>query len=343
MKKVIILQNYVPHYRKPIYNELGLKYDVTILHSGNPSIIENDSYKEIIVKSQKIWKFHLQCGVIKTLRANKYDTIIAMFDLAWISYILINFIYPRKIIYWGHRYSSNSIVNSFRTIMMKISKANILYSQIEVERMIVSGIDKKKIFIAHNTMLVPNKENCSNNLKDRFIFVGRAQKRKKVDLLITAFSNILNELQSDTKLYIIGEGEENDSLKEIVNKLSINERVIFTGAIHDNALLKTHFSKSYAYISPGPVGLGVLHSFAYGVPVVTLDYGKHGPEYHNIIDNENGLLFNDLNELESLILNLEKNKNNTIRLGSNAFNQYNNKRNIKVMVDGLIQAINYDY
>ena len=64
MKKVIILQNYVPHYRKPIYNELGLKYDVTILHSGNPSIIDNDSYKEIIVKSQKIWKFHLQCGVI---------------------------------------------------------------------------------------------------------------------------------------------------------------------------------------------------------------------------------------------------------------------------------------
>ena len=103
-----------------------------------------------------------------------------MFDLAWISYILINFIYPRKIIYWGHRYSSNSIVNSFRTIMMKISKANILYSQIEVERMIVSGIDKKKIFIAHNTMLVPNKENCSNNLKDRFIFVLFQQKRKKL-------------------------------------------------------------------------------------------------------------------------------------------------------------------
>lgn len=333
----------MPHYRKPVYNQLGLKYNLTLLHSGNPSVTEFDYYNEIIVGYKKISKFYFQKNIIKILKDNKYDVIIAMFDPAWISYMVINFIFPNKIIYWGHRYSSNIIVNLFRTIMMRICRSNILYSDIEVERMITSGIDRKKIFIANNTMLIPNKENCSNNLKDRFVFVGRAQKRKKVDLLITAFSNILNELQSDTKLYIIGEGKENDSLKEIVNKLSINERVIFTGAIHDNALLKMHFSKSYAYISPGPVGLGVLHSFAYGVPVVTLNYGKHGPEYHNIIDNENGLLFNDINELERIIVNLEKNKNNTIRLGSNAFNHYNNKRNIKVMVNGLIQAINYDY
>lgn len=226
---------------------------------------------------------------------------------------------------------------------MKICRSNILYSEIEVARMVASGIDEKKIFVAHNTMLITNKENCSNNLKDRFIFVGRAQKRKKVDLLIKAFSNVLKELQSNTKLYIIGEGEENNKLKKIVNKLSLNKKVIFTGAIHDHAELKTYFSKSYAYISPGPVGLGVLHSFAYGVPVVTLNYGKHGPEYNNIIDNENGILLNDLNELERMIVNLEKNKNNTISLGSNAFNHYNNKRNLKVMVNGLIQAINYDY
>jgi glycosyltransferase involved in cell wall biosynthesis len=331
MKKVIILQNYVPHYRKPVYNNLSLKYDVTILHSGNPSITENDSFKEIIVKSHKIWKFHLQSGVIKTLRANKYDTVIAMFDLAWISYMLINFIFPNRIIYWGNRYSSNFFINLFRTLIMRTSKSNILYSEIEIERMIASGIDEKKIFIAHNTILIPNKENCSNILKDRFLFVGRAQKRKKVDLLIKAF-----------KLYIIGEGEENHNLKKYVNKLSLNDRIIFTGKIHDDTELKKHFSKSYAYISPGPVGLGVLHSFSYGVPVVTLDYGKHGPEFSNIIDQENGLLFNNLNELESIMINLVKNKKNTKRLASNAFSHYNTKRNINVMVDGIIEAINYD-
>lgn len=341
MKKVIILQNYVPHYRKPIYNELGLRFDVTLLHSGSPSVTEYDHYKEIIVKSYKIGKFYLQRGVIKALRVNKYDSIIAMFDLAWINYILINFIYPKKIIYWGHRYSSSMMVNLCRTIIMKNCRANILYSEIEVNRMAESGIDKRKIFIAHNTLSVPNKGDCSNNFKDRFIFVGRAQKRKRVDMLIRAFKNALSKLEAETKLYIVGDGKENERLKELVKNLGLNERVIFTGAIHDNFELKTYFSKSYAYISPGPVGLGLLHSFAYGVPVVTLDYGKHGPEYHNIIDNENGLLFNDINELERIIINLEKNKKNAIRLGSNAFKHYNNNRNIKIMVDGLVQAIDY--
>lgn len=342
MKKVIFLLNYVPHYRKPVYNELGSKYDVTILHSGSPSATENDNYKEIIVKSYQIGKFYLQIGVLKTLRANNYDSIIAMFDLAWISYILINFIYPGRIIYWGHRYSSNRSANLLRTLIMKTCRSNILYSDIEVNRMAASGIDERKIFIAHNTLLVPNKEDCSNNSKDRFIFVGRAQKRKRVDMLITAFKNILNKLDSETKLYVVGDGKENERLKEIVKNLELTGRVIFTGAVHDNAELKTYFSKSYAYISPGPVGLGLLHSFAYGVPVVTLDYGKHGPEYHNIIDNENGLLFNNINELERIIVNLEKNKKNTTRLGSNAFNHYNNNRNIKIMVDGLVQAIDYE-
>jgi len=265
-----------------------------------------------------------------------------MFDPAWISYMLINFIFPNKIVYWGHRYSSNFFINLFRTLIIRTCKSNILYSEKEVERMIASGVDEKKIFIAHNTMLIPNQENCSNVLKDRFIFVGRAQKRKKVDLLITAFSNILNKLPSTIKLYIIGEGEENHNLKSYVKKLSLNDRIIFTGKIHDDTELKKHFSKSYAYISPGPVGLGVLHSFSYGVPVVTLDYGKHGPEFSNIIDQENGLLFNNLNELESIMINLVKNKKNTKRLASNAFSHYNTKRNINVMVDGIIEAINYD-
>ena len=107
----------------------------------------------------------------------------------------------------------------------------------------------------------------------------------------------------------------------------------------DNTELKKHFSKSYAYISPGPVGLGVLHSFSYGVPVVTLDYGKHGPEFSNIIDNENGLLFNNINELENIMINLVNNKKYANRLGSNAYSFYNEKRNIDIMVKGITEGI----
>lgn len=342
MKKVIILQNLVPHYRKPIYNQLCSKYDITILHSGKPSITKNDKYKEIIVEYKKIFRFYFQKNVVEILKKNKYDTIIAMFDLAWVSYIIINFIFPNKIIYWGNRYSNNFLANSFRNFMMRRCKANILYSEVEVEQMIASKIEKEKIFIAHNTILVTNQEDCSNDLKNCFIFVGRSQKRKKVEMLILAFSNVLKKIPPNVILYIIGEGEDNIRLKKMATDLGVNDKVIFTGAIYDQNKLKKYFRKSYAYISPGPVGLGVLHSFSYGVPVVTLDYGKHGPEYQNIIHNQNGILFNNIDQLENIIIKLIEDKIYTRRLGSNAFEQYNKNRNINVMVKGLIEAIDYD-
>lgn len=81
MKKILIIQNEIMHYRKPIYNELAKYYDITILHSGNKSINNEDKYKEIIVSYKKIGPFSFQEKVLKFANNNEYDAIIAMFDI----------------------------------------------------------------------------------------------------------------------------------------------------------------------------------------------------------------------------------------------------------------------
>ncbi len=48
MKKVLILQNKILHYRKPFYNKLAEKHNVTVLHSGKKSRGIEDKYEEII-------------------------------------------------------------------------------------------------------------------------------------------------------------------------------------------------------------------------------------------------------------------------------------------------------
>lgn len=53
MKKVLILQNTILHYRKALYNELSKNYDVTILHSGKVSKNQDDYYNEIVCKNKK--------------------------------------------------------------------------------------------------------------------------------------------------------------------------------------------------------------------------------------------------------------------------------------------------
>jgi L-malate glycosyltransferase len=50
---------------------------------------------------------------------------------------------------------------------------------------------------------------------------------------------------------------------------------------------------SRVLLSPGPVGLGVLDSFACAVPLVTTDCGRHGPEIAYIENGVNGVLSED--------------------------------------------------
>lgn len=340
MLKILILQNTIMHYRKPFFNELSKSYDITVLHSGNNSLTKNDFYKEIIVPVKKVGPFSFQKNVLKEINTEYYDVVIAMSDIRWVMNMLAVFCSSNVcFFYWGHRYSKNIIINSIRDFFLHLSDGAIMYSDSETKKMINRGMDKSKIFIANNTMLISNSSNESCNKKDSFLFVGRAQKRKKVDELIRAFANVKDNIPNYVNIDIVGEGEENIYLKALAEELCIVDRIIFHGAITDDEKLKKLFSKAFAYVSPGPVGLGVLHSFAYGVPVVTKYTGKHGPEFDNLIHNTNALLYNSVDELKNILIELANDAGLTIKLGSNAFQLYSNNRSITNMVAGFQEAI----
>ncbi len=103
MKTILICQNEIMAYRKPVYNGLAEEYEVTVLHSGQPSVDAGDLYQEIIVPQKRVGPFHLQRGVSMRKRMQQYDVVIAMFDLRWPSYLLPLFFKRRaKYILWGH-------------------------------------------------------------------------------------------------------------------------------------------------------------------------------------------------------------------------------------------------
>lgn len=339
MKKILILQNEIMQYRKPVYNELSKYYEVTVLHSGKKSIVIEDKYKEIIADVKQLGPLYLQSGVLGKVRSNQYDIVIAMFDVRWIMNVLALWFHgTAKFLYWGHRYGKNNLINNFRNYLMKKSDGIILYSGGEIDRMIQSGLYEDKIFIAENTIDVPNHEDGSNKEKSSFLFVGRAQKRKKIDELLRAFSQIKDRLPSDLYINIIGDGDENEYLKKLVIELGINNKVFFHGAITDSEKLKVFFHKSYAYVSPGAVGLGVLHSLAYGVPVITYKDEYHGPEFDNLRNQENSLIVNNFEELIKALTVITDEKN-YITLGNNAYKLYSEQRTIQYMINGFIKAI----
>ncbi|MFD2532962.1 glycosyltransferase family 4 protein [Gracilimonas halophila] len=340
MKKILIIQSKILHYRKALYNKLSESYQISVLHSGKPSISQNDKYREIIKPSINIGPFFFQRGIRNEIKSEDYDVVIAMFDIRWINNVVLGLIINGpKFIYWGHRYSKRIFINSIRNFLIKKSDGVILYNDSEVPKIKKAGINDGKIFIAENTIDVSNSENLSMKDKSLFLYVGRAQKRKRVDLLLKAFASIKDEIPKNVNIGIVGEGEENLNLKNLALEIGISDRVIFYGKITDDEYLKKIFSWAYAYVSPDAIGLGAQHSFAYGIPVVTAKNGFKGAEFDKLENNKNSILFQSQDELENVLLRLICEPELSQRLGANAFKLYSEKLNMNNMVSGFINAI----
>ncbi len=104
-------------------------------------------------------------------------------------------------------------------------------------------------------------------------FVGRMVHEKGVQVLIEALPMIL-EAYNDSKLVIVGGGNK-DHLIQRVNELGLNDRVLFTGYIDDDTLLKLYNVIDVA-VYPSlyePFGIVALEAMAAKVPVVVTDVG----------------------------------------------------------------------
>jgi len=188
-------------------------------------------------------------------------------------------------------------------------------------------------------MYVPNHSDGSNQEKDSFLFVGRAQARKKVNDLIRAFSEAVPRIPNHFSIKIVGSGDENAHLKVLAVELGISDRVSFLGEVVDPHELRQLFHKAAALVSPGHVGLAVLHAFAYGVPVVTCGSRAHAQEYYDVKDGINSLVYSNYDELKEILVKLSNDQSVSRDLGHNAFAFYTQERTLEVMVSGLHNAI----
>lgn len=136
------------------------------------------------------------------------------------------------------------------------------------------------------------------NLKDKFIisYLGRIQKYKGIDQVI----NVIPKLNKNVVFLIIGKDSGDLSrLKNLINKLNINERVIFTGEISDEDVL-SGLSLSKIFVLPSEweaFGISILQAMAQGNAIISSN--TEGGRF--LISKENGFIYNynDLRDLEN--------------------------------------------
>lgn len=141
--------------------------------------------------------------------------------------------------------------------------------------------NKKKILVIPNFISSefspPDSQqyqNCLSQYGYKILSVGALIDRKKHDLLIRAFYSAFNEIPN-TYLYIIGSGEEENSLKALIQQLKLQKRVFIVGKIPRDEIGMYFKSCDLFALASETETFGVVYieALACGKPVVSVQNG----------------------------------------------------------------------
>jgi phosphatidylinositol alpha-1,6-mannosyltransferase len=173
-----------------------------------------------------------------------------------------------------------------------------------------------------NEKAIKESENLLKNKSPRLITVSRLDKRKNHEKIIMTLRN-LKQIYPDIIYTCVGDGDEEENLKQLVKELDLDEQVLFLKKISQD-LKNTLVAKSNIFVMPSIIykksvegfGIAFIEAAQYGVPSLG---GKDGGASDAIEHQKNGLICdgNSLDEIYSSINDLLNNKK-YLEYGKNA-------------------------
>ena len=190
-----------------------------------------------------------------------------------------------------------------------LSHVYLCYTKSGIEFLLRCGFSSGRVFATGNTIdQLPIKNAIAkwsdsrlsefkkqNDLEGKFVMLVCSVLRPKVrlDQLMTAMcSNGLRE--KDLVLVVIGDGSERERWQQLSCELGVADKIKWLGATRDQDIMAPWFLSATVFVYPGSIGLSILHSMSYGLPVIT-----HGnketqmPEFEVMEDGVTGLLFKE--------------------------------------------------
>lgn len=323
MKLILLLEYGIPHYRRFIFDWLRDKSShFKIIHSGERFSFDYD-YQAKKGLNLKLFKGISIC-IFNIFIIRNYDVVVSTLNYrkphTWIPWF---FYRDKKWIFWGQGSgnSKSKLVIKIKKYIINNSDGYIVYTPAGKKELEDIGVNSSKISIAYNTLKIDNFELTMGS--DYLLFVGRIQKRKGLERVLKAIQN------TAYKFVIVGKGGDYElELKNMALKMNLANQVIFKGEVYDDEELKDIFSGAASYISPDHLGLGVVHAFAYGVPVIVNRNKNHAPEFLYCTNNNSYIYDNDI-ELPLIIDEVFNDGEKRIMKKEKAFKYYKDNLDYK--------------
>lgn len=369
---IAIVLNIVPSYREGFYDILLARDDLDVkvyaqthipglklnlIHARYPDHVH--LVKFFGAKREKVvW----QCLPFYSL-FTKYDLVIVDGNPRQLSHMVLATLLRfsgKKVVLWtmAHSFRGISLTENIRLVWTRIFKYIFVYTDAEVEFLREKGFKKQFIIGMNNGLnqrkiddLVSDwspskleKWRDGNNLKGKLLLLScaRLDPKNKFDLIVHALP-IMVEKYPNLIWCIIGKGVEEVRLRELVNEKGLMNHVRFLGEIYDESLLSPWFLSSEILIHPAAVGLSLLHSFGYGLPVITNgNKALHGPEYAAFESGKTGSNYieNNFNDLASVTIKLLEDSDGRNRMKSHTRKIVHEQYNSEIMIQRFMEIVN---
>lgn len=289
MADIGIVTNLPAPYRLPIFEHLSKFHTVTVYFTDDDigkrkwdiSLAETE-FDYYFLPYVLIGPFRINYTLPTLLRENNHDVlIVADHPSTVVGRLLALFLSKlsdSRFVVWSEGIDTNwnssdgklrlskEVYEWVRSLVYKRADACVAYSTKAAEFLARRGVSDSKIESGVQVLPKNNLQESpsENTYKDhRFILsLGYLEKRKGIYALIEA----LDLTETETELFIAGEGPERDDLEEIADA-----RTTFLGYV-DEEKKAALFEAAQLFVLPSkhdPWGLVVNESLYYGTPVVT--------------------------------------------------------------------------
>lgn len=323
--------NMAPHYRLPILSLMDKTLPCDFYFGDNvESNIKKFDYNLLVNFKQEVKNIRLfntvliwQSNIVSLVFKKQYKYFLITGQSNILSHLILALLarlLNKKVYLWMHGLKHDlTWKNKFLAYTLYfLSHKYLLYSDFSKKLMINKGFSSKKIICIYNSLnydlqlRVRNKlkftdvyKTIFNNDKPTIIYIGRIQKRKRIDLLIDALY-MLQKQNTIVNLIIIGSDKENVNIAQMPYFSFLKNNICLFGPCYDEVKIGELIYNADICVSPGNIGLTALHSLMYGTPAITHDnFANQMPEFEIIERGITGDFFKE-NDSEDLARKIKR-------------------------------------
>lgn len=331
-RTVLIAPGVIAHYRTNFYqllskhaDEAGITLKVVASRSLPTNMLPGEALNSVNAPLYKLGPFALQNTLTPSAGC---DLVIAQQEAKFLANYALQIkrlFSSQRFAFWGHGRNFQS--KSARSFGETIKRCTALHcdwwfaynaASADVVRelgfpeeritLVQNAIDTTSLIAVRKALLPETIESAKSSLgidsANVAIYTGGLYEEKRIPFLLEAAAKVRAQVP-DFHLIIIGGGPQKDLVAQATRD---NVWIHYLGSKNDMEKLP-YWAISKVSLIPGAVGLGILDSFALGVPLIACRTFGHGPEIAYLKSDINGIMVEQgesCSEYAAAVVNLLK-------------------------------------